>query len=306
MIKTVPNSFSHYPNSKPMKLSVIIPCFNAAQTIGAQLEALANQCCAEPWEVIVADNGSTDNSMVVVKQFRDRLPNLHIVDASCQQGQAYARNMGAWAGAGEYLAFCDADDEVGVGWVTAMVEALAEADFVASRFEATKLNQAWALEARQLPQQHGLQEYKYPLYLPHASASGLGIKRSLHEAMGGFDESLRILEDTDYCWRLQLAGVKLHFAPNAIIHYRLRHNLSGIYSQACAYAEYNVLLYKKYQALGMPQLSFSLRANLKGWLRLLQSLPQIRCMEKRARWVWIFGWRMGRLQGCIKHRILAL
>ncbi|MBF2059991.1 glycosyltransferase family 2 protein, partial [Fischerella thermalis] len=43
-----------------MKVSVIIPCLNAAETIGVQLEALANQQWSQPWEVIIADNGSTD------------------------------------------------------------------------------------------------------------------------------------------------------------------------------------------------------------------------------------------------------
>ena len=52
----------HLPSTsvQPPRLSVIIPCFNAATTIGAQLEALANQAWAEPWELIIADNGSKD------------------------------------------------------------------------------------------------------------------------------------------------------------------------------------------------------------------------------------------------------
>ena len=55
-----------------MELSVIIPCFNAEVTIVVQLEALANQRWSKPWEVIVSDNGSTDNSMEIVKSFMKR------------------------------------------------------------------------------------------------------------------------------------------------------------------------------------------------------------------------------------------
>jgi glycosyltransferase involved in cell wall biosynthesis len=58
-----------------MKISVIIPCFNAAPVIAQQLEALTKQTVT-PYEVIVADNGSTDNSRAVVEQYRDRLPGL--------------------------------------------------------------------------------------------------------------------------------------------------------------------------------------------------------------------------------------
>lgn len=62
-----------------MRISVIIPCYNVASTIGCQLEALASQEWSEPWEVIVADNGSSDNSVAIVKTFLERIPSLVIV-----------------------------------------------------------------------------------------------------------------------------------------------------------------------------------------------------------------------------------
>ena len=270
-----------------MKLSVIIPCFNAADTIAAQLEALASQRWSEPWEVIVANNRSTDESMDIVEQYRDRLPNLCIADAAARQGQPYALNVGARAATGEALAFCDADDEVGSGWLAAMGEALSRYDFVACRFDIEKLNAPWAYNSRRNPQQDGLQQYQYPPYLPHAGGGSLGVKRSLHEAIGGFDESLPILHDTDYCWRLQLAGTELYFVPDAVLHVRFRDTLGGMYRQARGYAEYNVLLYKRYRPLGMPKLSW--QTGVQGWLHLLRRLPQIGSKAAFARWVWRFG-----------------
>ena len=123
-----------------VKLSVIIPCYNGAKTIAVQLEALAFQQWSEPWEVIIADNGSTDDSIAIVERYRHRLPHLRIVDASARKGQPYALNVGAQAASGEALVFCDADDEVGPGWLAAMGEALSKYDFVACRFETKKLN----------------------------------------------------------------------------------------------------------------------------------------------------------------------
>ncbi len=290
-----------------MKLSVIIPCFNAADTIAVQLEALANQYWSEPWEVIVSDNGSTDETVAIAKQYQEKMPHLQIVDSSDQQGAAHARNVGALAAVGEAFAFCDADDELAPGWVAAMGKALAKYDFIACQREYKKLNEPWTLKYRrraQLAQLTGLQEYSYPPYLPYASSSTLGVRRSVHEAIGGFDETMLKLQDTDYCWKIQLAGTELHFVPEAVVHYRFRHTIKGLYQQMRLWGEYNVLLYKKYRSLGMPKLSP--KEGVKAWLRLLKHLPQLFSKEERALWVRTLAWRTGRLQGCIKYRVLAL
>jgi GT2 family glycosyltransferase len=64
--------------------------------------------------------------------------------------------------------------------------------------------------------------------------------------IGGFDETLPFLEDTDYVWKAQLAGAKFHFVPDAVMRVRYRETLSGIYRQKRNYAEYNVFLSKRY------------------------------------------------------------
>ncbi len=285
-----------------MKLSVIIPCLNGADTIAVQLEALANQHWSQPWEVILADNGSTDASLEIVSQYKDRIPNLRVVDASEQRGQPFALNIGAMAARGESLTFCDVDDEVAPGWLAAMGEALSRYDFVACRIDRLKLNADWV--SRRHPQEDGLNQFRYPPYLPHAGGGTLGVKRALHIAVGGFDESFPYLHDTDYCWRIQFTGTKLHFVPEAVLHIRYRDTLQGIYRQARAWGEYHVLLYKRYRPLGMPKLSW--KDGMHGWAHLLRAVPVIRNKQGRAAWLWEFAWRFGRLQGCIKHRIIAL
>lgn len=285
-----------------MKLSVIIPCFNAADTIAVQLEALANQNWSEPWEVIVSDNGSTDDTVAVAEQYQSKMA-LRVVDSSDRKGAAHARNVGVLAAASEAIAFCDADDEVAPGWVAAMGTALSCYDFVACRREYEKLNEPWALKYRKLSQVDGLQEYTDPPFLPHASSSTIGVKRSVHEAVGGFDETLLRLQDTDYCWRIQLAGIELHFVPDAVVHYRFRPTLKGNFHQTRLWGEYNVLLYKKYRSLGMPPISW--KHGVRAWWLLLSRLPQIHSQEGRVKWVRRFARRLGRLYGCIKYRVVA-
>ena len=286
-----------------MKLSVIVPCFNAADTIPIQLEALANQQWSEPWEVIVSDNGSTDDSVTTVKKYQEKLPNVRIVDSSDKQGAAHARNFGVLAATSDALAFCDADDEVSPGWVAAMGEALSKYDFVACRLDDEKLNEPWTLSYRRSYQRDGLLKNEYLCSLPHASGSTLGVKRSLYDAVGGFDETMPHLEDTDFCWKIQLKGTKLHFVPEAVVHYRFRHRLDGIYRQARGYGEGQVLLYKKYKSLGKPKLFWI--ENIKTWLLVLKYFLISSSKKYRPKWLWQLGLGVGLLHGSFKYLVLC-
>ncbi len=288
----------------PLKLSVIMPCLNAAATIGVQLEALAGQVWEGDWEVVVADNGSTDCSREIVESYRGRLPGLKLVDASDRRGQAHARNAGAAAAGGDAFLFCDADDEVAPGWLAALGRALAAHEFVACRYDNEKLNPAWVQSTHLNPQRDGLTAYDYPPFLPHAGGGGLGVRRAVHEAVGGFDESLPALEDTDYCWRIQLAGHEFHFAPDAVVNIRHRHDPRNIFRQGVSYGRHNVLIYSRYRSRGMPRLGV-LPGVLRWGMLLLRTPVMLLTREGRSRWLWQMGWRLGRVQGCFAYGVVA-
>ncbi|MGH7388521.1 MAG: glycosyltransferase [Candidatus Rokuibacteriota bacterium] len=278
-----------------------MPCRNAAATIADQLQALAVQQEPEPWELIVADNGSTDATREVVEAFRHRFHALRIVDASARVGRPHACNAAVRVSRSAALAFCDADDEVAPGWVRAMSAALDTHPFVAGRLDIEKLNEPWA-RARPWPQQHGLQRLPYPPRLPHAAGCNLGVRRELHDAVGGFDESLARLQDTDYCFRLQLAGVGLHYAPEAVVHYRLRHTLRGLFEQSRAWGRYNVVLYVKYRQPDT-RLARPWRVYLRRWVRIVRLLRHLDDRSKRATCVELLGWQVGLLEGALRHRV---
>lgn len=284
-------------------LSVIIPCYNAEETIGVQLDALSNQEFDGKWEIIVADNGSTDNSKTIVTQYQKKMENLQLLDASQKQGSAYARNQGVLMAKGDKIAFCDADDQVQQGWVKAIVDALEEYDFVASRFDTQALN-IGNNSGRKLAQESGLQAYTYPPFLPHSGGCGIAIKKSVHDSVQGFDESMKRLMDTDYCWRIQLKGIQLHFVPEAIINIRFRESSTETFKQSFLWGEYNVFLYKRYMTQGMPKLT--LKQGLSEWGKLLKRLRQLRYRDTRSAWLRVFFWRLGRISGCLKYRVVAI
>ena len=172
----------------------------------------------------------------------------------------------------------------------------------ASRTDVEKLNHSWIKKSRINFQGTGVQKFDYPPYLNHAGGGTLGVKKRIHEAIRGFDESIMYLHDTDYCWRIQKMGVKLHFIPEALIHIRFRHKLGDIYRQSKNYGEYTVLLYKRHRKFGMPKLSWTKR--LIFFLGLIKSYFLIRDMSDLAKFIWNVGWHVGRLKGYINYRVL--
>jgi GT2 family glycosyltransferase len=287
-----------------VKLSVVIACYNAHATLGEQLQALAAQQWDQPWEVIVVDNRCTDGSRGVVESYRSLLPNLRLVDAFERQGAAYAMNTGVRAARAAALAFCDADDVVGTGWVAAMGRGLTRHQFVSGPLENRRLNSSALTRYRYNPQSSGVQQYAYPPFLPHAGAGNMGVRREVYEAVGGFDESLPALFDTDFCWKVQLHGVPLVALADAVLHVRHRERVRQLLRQARTYAEYDVLLYKRYRNRGMPKLP--LRPGISAWVDLIRHVPDVARGETRGRYLWDLGWRSGRLYGSIKYRVLAL
>ncbi len=286
------------------RVSVVIPCLNAADTLGAQLDALSRQTWRGDMEVLIADNGSTDGSMDLAAAWRDRLPGLRVLHAADRKGPAHARNVAAAAATGDALLFCDADDEVAEGWIDGLVPELERHEAAASRHEIERLNGERARRLHGDPaQQYGLSAYTNPPFLDHAGGCGLGVRRRVFEALGGFDEEYGALEDTDLCWRLQLAGHRLVFASEAVVHVRYPATLAAAFRQAARYGRYNVYIYTRYRSRGMPR-----AAALPGLLRLgslLLRSPRLLSRSTRGRFVWLAGWRLGRLRGCLSYRTVA-
>lgn len=290
-------------DERAVQVSVIVPCHNCTDTIGDQLAALAAQDFGGSWEVVLVDNGSDDDLEGAVRPFAAPLPRLRVIRADEQQNAGYARNVGARNAEGELLLFTDADDVVGDGWLAAMTEALREHPFVAARLERERLNDPEVVRTRGTSQSDGLSLYKHPPFLPHASGSTLGVRREVHEAIGGFCD-LKNLQDTDYCWRVQLAGYDLTFVPDAVVHYRYRDSAEGVFRQAVAYGFYNVVLYVRFRPRGMPRANW--RRGARKWLNLIQKTPQLRHPGKRLSVLRDFGFRVGRLAGCLRYGVAAL
>lgn len=285
------------------KLSIIIPCYNSADTLDELLESLESQECSYPLEIIIADNGSTDNTIETALRFSDKFKNFKIIAAVEKKGCGYARNKGVECSSGDYLLFCDSDDVVGRNWLATMVAAFMEYDFIACRWEIEELNDESVVRSRGKGQTEGLMDFAIVEYLPFASGGTIGIKRSIHEKVGGFDEG-DILEDIDYCWRVQLAGTGLHFVSDAVMHMRYRSTMWKTLKQSVSWATYNVKLYKKYKNKGMPD--YSCKQSLVTLYRFFKKLPQLFSEKYKQRYIWKTGMILGSILGSFKYRIFVI
>ena len=287
-----------------MKLSVIIPCLNAEATIAEQLEALAAQRWSEPWELIISDNGSTDHSVKIARQFANRFLKFRVVDASDRKGAAHACNVGVRAATAEAVAFCDADDEVASSWVASMGEALFRHNVGCGQMRFDKFNEPDLAQKSAEVWKDGLYKGRF---LPGGGSGNLSIRRWVHDAIGGFDEDLPHAFDADYFWRLQLEGFKLHYVPEAVLQVRIRRvnpSLPYLYRRGRNRAASNYWCYKRYRHLGMlpPQ---PLRESLARWLGTLRRAVFVLLYSKQNRVEWLhrFARQTGSLVGQLQGRM---
>jgi glycosyltransferase involved in cell wall biosynthesis len=228
-------------------------CKNEARHLSTMLTSLTRQSWEGNWEVIIADNGSTDDTRSIAESFSTRLPGLMVVDASARRGAAYARNRGVEHSSGGKLLFLDGDDEVGDGYVAAMANALDTHVLVSAQLELERLNPPWSLKV-ELDRTRGGQQGALPAefgFLPYAGGGAMGIRRTVFDEVGGF-RLQPTFEEADLCWRVQLAGYPPPvFADGATLHYRLPDSLRSEYRRGRDYVRGQLALYELYRGRGM-------------------------------------------------------
>lgn len=282
--------------------SVVVPAHDAAATIREQLVAIQAQLRADD-ELIVVDNRSADGTAQVAGELAAEDPRVRVVGASDRPGAAHARNAGARAAHGTFLAFCDADDVVGPGWLDALRSGLGEHEYVAGWLEVESLNPPSVVGVKGRPVR------AMPIFLgllPFAHGSNFAIRRDVWERLGGMDEAAEVIpgEDVELAVRAVAAGVSMGFQADAVVHYRYRTTPGDLYRQARAYSRVVPLLVKRMKAAGLGRPPVFLDPGK--WLWLVIRLPWVRRPDGRARWAYQAGVRFGLVAGSIAHRELVL
>ncbi|MEM7770026.1 MAG: glycosyltransferase [Cyanobacteria bacterium P01_A01_bin.37] len=289
-----------------MDITVILPCFNAAKTISAQLDALSEADCSESWELLIVDNGSTDSTLEVVKKYQQSFQYLEIIEALDKKGSGYVRNVGVNHAKASKILFCDADDRVSENWLKVMSAALDSHEFIAGGLTLEHINELWRVP-KQTPfgtkdkPQEDVFSSRFDPDIRYAPACNMGIRKNVHVAVGGFDESIPFNVDYDYCWKVSLAGYRLTFISEGLIEYRLRHDLKGTYKQRYNWGKWGVFIYRKH--IGKGKLIDRAKFILGGWRHLPALILKVRCKSDVFELIAWMGGRMGEVDGCCRFLI---
>lgn len=282
-------------------VSVVVPVLNCAETIGGLLDSLAAQTYSGSWEVVVADNGSTDVSVATVRRWEDRLPGLRVISCVDGRGSSYALNAGTRASEAPLIAYCHADDVVSPGWLEAIVGGLQRDDMTSGPIDLALLNAPETYRWRggtgwtRLPDWHR--------YLPAALGCNLAVRRDVFDKIDGFDGTMKHCGDLDFEWRAQLGGATLGFASSAVLHWRVRNSPLAFFRAHLGYGEADVHLFARFRSEGMP------RRLWPGVIRLallLPASPLLLLRSTRYRWLAGAGSAIGHVVGSYRKRVLYL
>jgi glycosyltransferase involved in cell wall biosynthesis len=202
-------------------VSVIMPVSNGERFIGAAIGSVLSQSLVV-WELIVVDDGSTDDSADIARRHAETDPRLRVLRQE-NRGLAAARNRGLSEAAGSLVAFLDCDDVWEPGYLQAMVARLAQAP------EALLAFAGWRYigeRGEPLPQAvipFGADPQRARCELPWRNAllpSAVVARTSAVRRLGGFDTTLRACEDWDLWIRLRREGAFVAL-PDVLVLYRV-------------------------------------------------------------------------------------
>jgi biofilm PGA synthesis N-glycosyltransferase PgaC len=228
------------PIEHPPPISILVPCYNEGDNAAETLEAAAAVDYPE-FEVIAINDGSRDNTSEVLDQLVERIPKLRVVHLASNQGKATALNVGALLAKYELLVCIDGDallDPKALHWIAAGFRRGDVGGLGGNPRIRNRTSMLGKLQVGEFAAIIGLIRRAQTMYGRLFTVSGVICafrRRALEDA--GWWSPHTITDDIDITWRVQLAGWRVIYEPNAIVWILMPETLRGLWRQRLRWAE---------------------------------------------------------------------
>jgi peptidoglycan/xylan/chitin deacetylase (PgdA/CDA1 family)/2-polyprenyl-3-methyl-5-hydroxy-6-metoxy-1,4-benzoquinol methylase len=216
-----------------MKVSIIIPAYNAAPTITETLLSLQAQTYHD-WEAIVIDDGSGDDTFAIANQFAIQDSRIQVI-TQLNQGVSAARNFGVKEASSDWVLFLDADDWILPTHLEKLTDAL--------KFDPS-LDAVYCGWTRVTPDgktiNYDFSNQASQIFAAFARSCVIAIhscivRRHLILDVGGFDPELPTCEEWDLWQRIARTGARFSAIPDALACYRMRANSASFNTRQLLY-----------------------------------------------------------------------
>jgi glycosyltransferase involved in cell wall biosynthesis len=224
------------------RVSVVVCAYNAERTMEQCLASLEVLNYPD-YEVIVVNDGSTDNTLAISERF----PYCKIISQP-NKGLSVARNVGAEAATGEIVAYTDSDCVADPDWLTYLVGKMQfnglaacggpnfpppEDDMIPAAVAVSPGGPTHVLVSDDVAE--------------HIAGCNMAFRRDILLQLGGFDPLYRAAgDDVDICWRFQDAGYTIGFSPAAVVWHFRRNTVKAYLGQQKGYGKAEALVYGKH------------------------------------------------------------
>jgi hypothetical protein len=203
-------------------ISVIIPCYNAAQTVAATIASALDQDVEK--EVIVVNDGSTDGSAEVIGEFDNRIRSLSIPN----QGASFAREVGTKLARGDYIQYLDSDDLLAPATLNARLDAMATRAGDVAHTDWQKLERGpdgdfvlGDIIRPDLAAIHRDVEIATATSEFWAPPAALLYRREVVERVGGWPVGLPVIQDARYLFEVARRKARFTHVPGVGAYYRV-------------------------------------------------------------------------------------
>ncbi len=268
-----PEPMDHWP-----PISILAPCFNEGENAEETLEMAAAVDYPE-FEIIAINDGSSDNTAEVLDRLAARIPKLRVVHLASNQGKATALNTGALLAKYELLTCIDGDallDPQALRWIARAFRRGNVGGLAGNPRIRNRTTMLGRLQVGEFASIIGLIRRAQTMYGRLFTVSGVICafrKRALEEA--GWWSPQTITDDIDITWRVQLAGWRVIYEPNAVVWILMPETLRGLWRQRLRWAEGGV---QAMQAFLRPMITGRMPTLLPTYLNFLISIVWSYCV----------------------------